>query len=1507
MDVDKLTVPKLRAELKRRRLPTLGLKTALVKRLKEALACTAGVPPDLPVLPSASSPMRNANKLSLSVIESHDPENEFSNQPTRCEVRKQTLAVTSLHVDDVVESESIKLQLKRAIASGEWDEELMVKIYDTKLRGKIPNPSGRISNESRAIYQSLQTTRYLEYLWVNFSGVHSSDKHVFSILLLVNEKHFEKVCVWDYLQGFTSEKFNSLFRRILFPKQNFSSKNFERTARVKFLNHVFLSLEAEKIRAVVLPFVSLPLWSNLSKTRLQLELRNNRQLEKHWKYFMKKEAESMQRSGHISLKESPESAWLPALISEFFEILKCTTMNLKAGTLKEGEFDKAVTNIPAIYYCEQFIQLITDLLSQLPTRRFVRALFDDCKLLIKARLAAFHAHPAGQLYRQLINLFEIYQEFEINDHTGKPLTDEDIATSHSERLVHLQKLCFKEIKSLRCVALSHCGALEKRQVLIKHLANLDNKELYSLATEHLRLVDPDDPWASDPNFILEVLVSTFEKRVSQRRVINEMPLYPNEDLILDSKLLPTSTYAEEKCLALPKLSLQFLTLQDYLLRNFVLLRLEAAYEIRGDIFDALCRMGPYKNPATDSVAFSGWARMATTVVPGGLTVTEVKKPRVGEEKPASVTCEVTINLSNVCGSAQDEWDQIRAHDVVFLLAVEGCNEIDAEKLAPQQQGMGIETRSTVNMFGLQFVRGAEVIEVRNKSRKHQNISTCIASTIGKSAVKENGDHRTFTLSLDPAQYQVDALNKSRNPESDVYRKLNVFVRRKPKENNFKALLESIRDILNTECVIPEWLHDIFLGYGDPFAAQSSALPCRLHTVDFKDTFVDENHLRDSFPGFEIKLTESKSTEPLFCRVTFQTSAGSIHLKGKGEPCESKKLTDRSMGSKCAETGATLLVESYNPLDVCPDLNNQRSLTMNRVRFTPAQVEAISSGVQPGLTMVVGPPGTGKTDTAAQILHCLYCNEPNQRTLLITHSNAALNDLFQKLLMRDVPSRYLLRLGQGESDLDTDLDFSRAGRVNAMLIRRLELLREVEMLASCLGQPKDVAYTCETAGHFWLLHVLSRWEIFESDVAASKDPKFVSCSFPFTAFFSSVPQPLFSSKSLVDDMDRARACMRYIQNIFYELEECRPFELLKGNRDRSNYLLTKQAKVVAMTCTHAAIKYSEFIRLGFKYDNLVMEESAQIQDIQAFIPMLLQKNDNGHSRLKRVVLIGDHHQLPPVVKNSTLQNFCNMDQSLFTRLIRLGVPKIELNAQGRSRPVLSQLYNWRYLSLGDLPVTKRGEFELVNPGFSHETQFIDVDDYNGVGETQPTPHFFQNLGEAEYIVSVFQYMRLLGYPADKITIITTYRGQKHLIKDVVARRCATHPLFGNPLKITTVDEYQGQQNDYVLLSLVRSKSVGHIRDVRRLVVAVSRARLGLYIFGRKKLFEQCFELSPTFSHLFMFPTKLALVPTETYPPMRSISETVTPYVVDDALAMGLLVNQLALKWHREQNTGEPVKL
>lgn len=76
-------------------------------------------------------------------------------------------------------------------------------------------------------------------------------------------------------------------------------------------------------------------------------------------------------------------------------------------------------------------------------------------------------------------------------------------------------------------------------------------------------------------------------------------------------------------------------------------------------------------------------------------------------------------------------------------------------------------------------------------------------------------------------------------------------------------------------------------------------------------------------------------------------------------------------------------------------------------------------------------------------------------------------------------------------------------------------------------------------------------------------------------------------------------------------------------------------------------------------------------------------------------------------------------------------------------------------------------------------------------------------------------------------------------------------------MTTVDKFQGQQNDFILLSLVRTRFVGHLRDVRRLVVAMSRARLGLYVFGRRSLFEQCYELQPTFQLLVKRPDRLAL--------------------------------------------------
>jgi len=279
-------------------------------------------------------------------------------------------------------------------------------------------------------------------------------------------------------------------------------------------------------------------------------------------------------------------------------------------------------------------------------------------------------------------------------------------------------------------------------------------------------------------------------------------------------------------------------------------------------------------------------------------------------------------------------------------------------------------------------------------------------------------------------------------------------------------------------------------------------------------------------------------------------------------------------------------------------------------------------------------------------------------------------------------------------------------------------------------------------------------------------------------------------------------------------------------------------------------------------------------------------------LKRVVLCGDHLQNSPIIQNLAFRQYANFEQSLFLRLVRLGVPAITLDRQGRARPSIAELFNWRYRNLGNLPaVETEPEFKLANAGFMYDYQFIDVSDYQGVGEREPSPHFIQNLGEAEYAVAIYQYMRLLGYQASKISILTTYAGQKALLRDVLNHRCSENPLFGMPRIVTTVDQYQGEQNDYIILSLVRTRTVGYLRDVRRLTVALSRARLGLYILGRREVFQNCYELKPAFDVLAQRPDKLIVVPGEMFPTTRTLDYDVPATPMEGIEHLGQYVYEM----------------
>ncbi|XP_060117192.1 RNA helicase aquarius isoform X1 [Heteronotia binoei] len=1279
----------------------------------------------------------------------------------------------------------------------------------------------------------LEFSQYLEnYLWMNYSPEVSSKAYLMSICCMVNEKFRENVPAWETFKR-KPEHFPFFFKRVLEASLAENDSEFslqEQTILLLFLDHCFNSLEVDLIRAQVQQLISLPMWMGLQPARLELELKKTPKLRKFWN-LIKKNDEKLDESTRVQAYK--ERLFLSQLIQKFISVLKSIPAS---GSVS---MDK-------VHYCERFIELMIDLEALLPTRRWFNTILDDSHLVVHCYLSSLAKRDKeGHLFCQLLDMLKFYTGFEINDQTGNALTENEMTTIHYDRITSLQRAAFAHFPELYNFALSNVSAVDTQDSLVKLFGPLSPHTLHQVASYLCLLpaVPAGEDTSYEKEFLLELLVSRHERRISQIQQLNQMPLYPTEKIIWDENIVPTEYYSGEGCLALPKLNLQFLTLHDYLLRNFNLFRLESTYEIRQDIEDSVSRMKPWQSEY-GSVVFGGWARMAQPIV--AFTVVEVAKPNIGENWPMRVRADVTVNL-NVRDNIKEEWEGLRKHDVCFLITVRPT----------QPYGTKFDRRQPfVEQTGLVYVRGCEIQGMLDDKGR-------VIEEGPEPKPRLKGDSRTFRVFLDPNQYQQDTTSTIQNKTEDVYETFNIIMRRKPKENNFKAVLETIRNLMNTDCVVPDWLHDIILGYGDPSSAHYSKMPNQIASLDFNDTFLSIDHLKASFPGYNIKVTvEDPALQIPPFRITFPVRSDA---RKKRKECEDGEM---------AEDHKTLIVEPHVIPNRGPYPYNQPK--RNTIQFTHTQIEAIRAGMQPGLTMVVGPPGTGKTDVAVQIISNLYHNFPEQRTLIVTHSNQALNQLFEKIMALDIDERHLLRLGHGEEELETEKDFSRYGRVNYVLARRLELLREVGRLQESLGVPGDVSYTCETAGHFFLYQVMSRWEEYISKVKVkgSKPPDVgdISNFFPFYQYFANAPQPIFKGRSYNEDMEIAEGCFRHIKKIFTQLEEFRAFELLRSGLDRSKYLLVKEAKIIAMTCTHAALKRHDLVELGFKYDNILMEEAAQILEIETFIPLLLQNPQDGFSRLKRWIMIGDHHQLPPVIKNMAFQKYSNMEQSLFTRFVRVGVPTVDLDAQGRARASLCNLYNWRYKNLGNLPhVQLLPEFRTANAGFLYDFQLINVEDFHGVGESEPNPYFYQNLGEAEYVVALFMYMCLLGYPAEKISILTTYNGQKHLIRDIINQRCGNNPMIGRPSKVTTVDRFQGQQNDYIILSLVRTKAVGHLRDVRRLVVAMSRARLGLYIFARVSLFQNCFELTPAFSQLTARPLQLHIIPTEYFPTMRQNGE------------------------------------
>ena len=277
--------------------------------------------------------------------------------------------------------------------------------------------------------------------------------------------------------------------------------------------------------------------------------------------------------------------------------------------------------------------------------------------------------------------------------------------------------------------------------------------------------------------------------------------------------------------------------------------------------------------------------------------------------------------------------------------------------------------------------------------------------------------------------------------------------------------------------------------------------------------------------------------------------------------------------------------------------------------------------------------------------------------------------------------------------------------------------------------------------------------------------------------------------------------------------------------RINSDLFGEARVIASTLVSSANRLLD----GQKFGTLFIDEAAQALEAACWIPM---------RRVSRVVLAGDHCQLPPTVKSIAALK-AGLGKTLMERIVEIHPEAVTLlRMQYRMNDDIMR-FSSNYFYDGKVEsapeVKYRSILDLDTPIEWKDTSLLDEKE-QFVGESFGRI----NKAEAELTLDTLQHyferigkQRLLDERID-VGIISPYRAQVQYLRRLLMKREYFKP-FRRLISVNTVDGFQGQERDVIIISLVRSNDegqIGFLRDLRRMNVAITRARMKLIILGDK---------------------------------------------------------------------------
>ena len=307
--------------------------------------------------------------------------------------------------------------------------------------------------------------------------------------------------------------------------------------------------------------------------------------------------------------------------------------------------------------------------------------------------------------------------------------------------------------------------------------------------------------------------------------------------------------------------------------------------------------------------------------------------------------------------------------------------------------------------------------------------------------------------------------------------------------------------------------------------------------------------------------------------------------------------------------------------------------------------------------------------------------------------------------------------------------------------------------------------------------------------------------------------------------------------------------------RINAELFGEARVIACTLVGSAHRLLE----GMKFGTLFIDEAAQALEAACWIPM---------RRASRVILAGDHCQLPPTVKSiaalraglgKTLMERIAENKPEVVTLLKIQYRmndeimrfssdwfyggQVESAPQIKYRSILDYDHpiTWIDTSNEENQITIEGEAapedsaSTSSPSTANQNSDLNFKEQfvgESYGRINKAEAELTLLTLAEYFTKIGK-QRVLGDSID-VGIISPYRAQVQYLKKLIKKYEFFKP-YRRLISVNTVDGFQGQERDVILISLVRSNDegqIGFLKDLRRMNVAMTRARMKLIILGNK---------------------------------------------------------------------------